>query len=145
MPARYQEALPKAAVEEAFHSFDENRSGALDEGELRLALTKLGLDASRDETAALMHKYDGDGNRRLGLPEFTRLVSELRAFYARQPTSPRGDVSPRGSVSQPPRKSVLGGRPPSASSQRRPSASSVGSSASSARRSVSRRDSRYGD
>jgi len=71
-PARVPEA-----VRRAFARFDRNESGGLDPAELKNALSQLGMGASDAETIAVLRRYDADGNRRISLHEFSRLVREL--------------------------------------------------------------------
>ena len=48
--------------------------------ELRNALQALGLSTDTAQAAAVMQRYDDDASGRLELPEFRRLVQELRRF-----------------------------------------------------------------
>ena len=73
-------AAPTEAVRQAFNDADYDRSGAVDERELAGALKALGMEASPEETASILAKYDRDQSGRLELGEFTNLVQELRGF-----------------------------------------------------------------
>ena len=73
---------PTASVRDAFDAADRNRSGTLDQRELSTALKQLGLEASSEETAAILQKYDKDQSGQLELGEFTVLVQELHAFQS---------------------------------------------------------------
>ena len=65
----------------AFAQFDTDSDGGLTAREVRTALRKLGLpDATADDAIATLHKYDGDGDGKLDLPEFGKLVQELTRY-----------------------------------------------------------------
>ena len=68
-----------------FARFDRDNSGTLELGELGAALRHLGLDASTDETIAIMHKYDASQDGKLDIVEFNGLVIELSQFLQEQP------------------------------------------------------------
>ena len=75
-------------VSAAFIKFDANKSGHLGVSELHAALGHLGLDVqSSAETRQIMNKYDTDGDRKMSLDEFAKLVKELKAFFASQPAA----------------------------------------------------------
>ena len=64
----------------AFALFDTDRSGALSRRELRAALSKLGLEVDRAESAEVLKKYDTNGDGTLDIREFNALVEQLVAL-----------------------------------------------------------------
>ena len=78
-PVRFREDDIKAA----FRHFDDDNSGDIDVSELREALKHLGVNADGSQARAVMQRYDG-GSGTLKLPEFRRLVTELRQFKSGQ-------------------------------------------------------------
>lgn len=73
---------PGDEVHQMFTRVDADRSGDIDVEELRRALEALGLLTDSRQAAQLLAKYDADASRRLELPEFRTLVSELRRFQS---------------------------------------------------------------
>eukprot|EP00966_Prymnesium_polylepis_P100459 2326709-Prymnesium_polylepis.1 len=67
-------------IARAFAAFNADNSGTIEARELRPALQQLGLEASSDETRAILRRYDSTGDARLQLEEFTRLVEDIRAY-----------------------------------------------------------------
>lgn len=64
-----------------FTTFDVDHSGTLDAKELLPALTKLGLAASADEVAQILHAWDENENGLIDLLEFSALVRDLQVFH----------------------------------------------------------------
>jgi Ca2+-binding EF-hand superfamily protein len=64
----------------AFQAFDSNRSGKLDYKELMPALIWLGFEASEEQAALLVRRYDANSSGLLDLSEFAELVSQWRAW-----------------------------------------------------------------
>ena len=74
---------PEDDIKAAFRRFDDDNSGDIDVSELREALKHLGVNADGSQARAVMQRYDG-GSGTLKLPEFRRLVTELRQFKSGQ-------------------------------------------------------------
>lgn len=72
------------AITAAFRSFDCDGSGAIDVGELRLALGALGLHADSEETSEILRRYDADRNSTIDQREFTKLVKDVMRFQTHQ-------------------------------------------------------------
>ena len=72
----------------AFYHFDTDRSGELDVRELKSALAKLGLESTGAEVVQIMRKYDSAGDGTINLLEFSKLVADLRAYFASKPPAP---------------------------------------------------------
>jgi len=72
-----------------FEQYDRDRSGDLDVGELKAALSKLGLPSDTSGAAQVFDKFDANRSGRLELEEFYRLVEQLRAFNGQ--TDPMAD------------------------------------------------------
>jgi Ca2+-binding EF-hand superfamily protein len=71
-----------------FRRFDADNSGDLDVAKVNQALNELGLSVDSAGAADLLSRYDTDGNGRLSLPEFSLLVTELRAFQQQSAAPP---------------------------------------------------------
>ena len=67
-------------VSRTFSHWDRDRSGKLEVGELEKALRELGLQTDTESAAKVLVKYDVDGSFGIELPEFRRMVADLRAF-----------------------------------------------------------------
>lgn len=52
-------------VQNAFRTFDEDKSGSVSASEFRLALAALGFDVTDAEFAKLLEKYDANGDGEL--------------------------------------------------------------------------------
>jgi len=88
-----------------FKKHDRDASNDIDVQELRAALQELGLNApTEQQTAAILRKYDANGNGRIDIQEFLNLVSELIEFKkaaARDPVDgmfARFDINRNGSI-----------------------------------------------
>ncbi len=64
-------------VRAAFVHFDTNRSGDIDVRELRAALKHMGIDATGDEAAQVLRRYDTNPDGKLDLGEFAALVADI--------------------------------------------------------------------
>ena len=62
-------SAPRVQVKRAFSEFDKDGSGCLDEEELGMALTMLGIKAGKTELRKIFLKYDEDGNGEIDLQE----------------------------------------------------------------------------
>ena len=69
-------------VNALFQQYDADRSGAIDRNELRNAMNGLGLNADDRQCAAILAKFDANGNGVLEKGEFSHLVRELRQFQS---------------------------------------------------------------
>ena len=76
-------AAPDDALD-AFRRYDRDGSGDIDVSELRDALRGMGLPTDTAQAATVLAKYDADRSGRLELPEFRRLVDELKRFQEGQ-------------------------------------------------------------
>jgi Ca2+-binding EF-hand superfamily protein len=72
-------------IRTAFVRFDTNRSGKLDQRELRAALRELGVDADEREAANVLQRYDANANGLMDVGEFTSLVRQLARSGALAP------------------------------------------------------------
>ncbi|KAL3893740.1 MAG: hypothetical protein SGPRY_014024 [Prymnesium sp.] len=88
-------SIPES-VKAVFVRFDTNNSGAINSGELRAALTELGIRADAEQVRSILLRYDADATRLLELEEFARLVEDIATYSSHKGlSSPRLD---RGSV-----------------------------------------------
>ena len=87
-----------ANVEKAFRLFDTDRSGDIDQTELRKALQNLGMEADSAQTREVMRKYDRAGRGKLGLDEFNKLVQELLEFQKKQGIGPKDEPYGKGAA-----------------------------------------------
>ena len=72
-------------IRAVFEKYDHNRSGKLDFSELHTALKGMGLDASSNQSAEIIKRFDTDGNGLMELDEFSNLVWKLReSLYPQQ-------------------------------------------------------------
>jgi len=71
-------------VRESFDMHDADRSGGIEQGELRRALGSMGYDTSTGEAVQVLRKYDPDKNGRLDLIEFHQLVQDLEKHQKRR-------------------------------------------------------------
>ena len=71
----------------AFAHFDKDSNGQLSPRELRQALTRLGVEATGDEAAAILRKFDADGSKALEIGEFAALAEQLRQLRAFAPAA----------------------------------------------------------
>ena len=71
-------------VRESFDMHDADRSGGIEQGELRRALGSMGYDTSTGEAVQVLRKYDPDKNGRLDLVEFHQLVQDLEKHQKRR-------------------------------------------------------------
>mmetsp|Transcript_20812 Transcript_20812/g.53106 ORF Transcript_20812/g.53106 Transcript_20812/m.53106 type:complete len:565 (-) Transcript_20812:409-2103(-) len=72
---------------QVFEQFDVDRSGFISTAELRIALSKLGVQMSHPETADLLHKYDADKSGTIEFSEFRQLAEELPSLVGREKDS----------------------------------------------------------
>merc|ERR1711988_1163709 len=89
---------PSETVGQVFTRFDTDESGDLDVAETKQALNALGLASDTAGAAAVLAKYDADGNGRLSKPEFRLLVKELKQFQAQSGGAPPTPAPPTPSV-----------------------------------------------
>ncbi|XP_048358189.1 parvalbumin alpha [Sphaerodactylus townsendi] len=71
--------LSKGDVEKVFHILDKDRSGFIEEDELKFVLKGFsadGRDLSDKETKTFLAAGDKDGDGKIGVDEFTTLVAE---------------------------------------------------------------------
>uniref|UniRef100_A0A7N5JAX4 Parvalbumin n=1 Tax=Ailuropoda melanoleuca TaxID=9646 RepID=A0A7N5JAX4_AILME len=71
--------IPAEEVTKVFHILDADRSGFMEEGEVKLILKgfcKDGRALSDKETKDLLLAGDKDGDGKIGVEEFTALVAE---------------------------------------------------------------------
>merc|ERR1711965_1152258 len=64
----------KKEVKEAFDLFDTDGSGAIDAGELSIAMQALGFNPSSSEIAKMMKDIDTDGNATVEYEEFLEMM-----------------------------------------------------------------------
>ena len=79
-PAKGGGGMDAASVKAAFDAFDIDRSGDIDEKELRGALKKLGMDVNARDTEAVLRRYVTGGKQTLSVHDFAKLVNDLRDF-----------------------------------------------------------------
>ena len=72
---------PQDQIARMFHTFDADGSHSIEHHELVAALNSLGLQADGAKAAAVLKRYDADGNGRLDADEWRRLVTDLAAFH----------------------------------------------------------------
>ena len=75
-------ATPNESVGDIFRRFDVDRSGSLDAGELRAALSDLGLPVDSAAASEVLQRYDEDRSGRIEMSAFRKLVKDLKAFQA---------------------------------------------------------------
>ena len=61
----------------------DSTAGLIGSAELRPALESLGLNATAEQTAAVLARYDDDKSGTLELPEFEKLVHDLADYFAK--------------------------------------------------------------
>jgi len=83
-------------TEKAFNKFDVDGGGTIEADELQMTMDSLGLRLSDEEVAALVEKYDVDGDAQFDLEEFRTMVRDM----IRDDTPEPGD-EPREPVSLP--------------------------------------------
>lgn len=66
-----------AHVQKAFRMFDEDKSGALDHSEFKLALRSLGINMSERDFTTLCMQYDSSGDGSISYDEFNSRVGPL--------------------------------------------------------------------
>lgn len=71
-------ALVKTVL--AFVKYDVDKSGTIDEDELREAMRRLGLRIGSLDSSTVFRRYDADGNGSLDVVEFAVLVRDLQLF-----------------------------------------------------------------
>ena len=69
-----------------FGQYDKDRSGLLTTRELRSALTSLGLQADTKQAMAILFDFDRNGDGKLDVHEFSRLLRQLRDQQGVRPT-----------------------------------------------------------
>ena len=82
-------------VSESFNLHDADRSGGIEQGELRRALASMGFDTSTGEAIHALRKYDPDKNGRLDLIEFHTLVQDLEKFQKREAAAEAEEAAAR--------------------------------------------------
>ena len=91
-------------IRAVFEKYDHNRSGKLDFSELHTALKGMGLDASSNQSAEIIKRFDTDGNGLMELDEFSNLVWKLReSLYPRRGTGGGSSAQAASSSSAAPR------------------------------------------
>ena len=73
------EVVVEDNVRAAFNNFDNDEDGHIDVSELHTALEALGLPCGEAQTAAVLAKFDNDGNLTLEVEEFQKLGASPRA------------------------------------------------------------------
>ena len=68
------QAQSAGRVKEVFADIDADRSGSIDKRELMTAMKTLRIDVSSQEMDDLFHRYDTDGDGRLGYAEYLQLL-----------------------------------------------------------------------
>ena len=58
-------------IKEAFELFDQDRDGALDHHELKVAMRALGFDVKKAEVQAILREYDRNGEGLISERDFT--------------------------------------------------------------------------
>ena len=86
-----------ARADAIFSAVDRDGSGDISTKELRPALSQLGLNTSSAQTAALMARYDADGEGTLDRAEFLALVRSAELEEVPRPATRLGPVSPHPS------------------------------------------------
>jgi len=71
---------PPDDIERVFRQFDVDVSGDIDVDELTTALNALGVRSDGSQAELIMGRYRSANSAGLRLPEFRRLVTELRQF-----------------------------------------------------------------
>jgi len=69
---------------QVFEQFDVDRSGFISTAELRIALSKLGVQMSHPETQNLLDEYDEDKSGTIEFSEFRRLAEDLPSIVGRE-------------------------------------------------------------
>lgn len=80
-------------VTRTFRVHDADANNQIDVNECRAALDALGLAADAAQAAEVVRRYDSEGKGSLGIADFRKLVSELRAFQARPSPAPSQELS----------------------------------------------------
>jgi centrin-3 len=62
-------------IQEAFELFDTEKSGMIDESELKVAMRALGFMVRRPEVRRIMQERDHDNNGKIGFEEFVDIVA----------------------------------------------------------------------
>ena len=75
-------------VERIFRRYDADNSGDIDVDELRQALPSLGISVDGQQARQVMQRFAAAGQTTLSLPEFRRLVEELKSFQRSPGRSP---------------------------------------------------------
>ena len=60
----------------AFHMFDRDGNGKIDDEELMSIMHTLGVEASKEEVGELLRSADKDGNGTIDITEFITLMSD---------------------------------------------------------------------
>ena len=94
--AKHGDANISEDVRRAFKQFDSDGSGDIDSKELLDALKMLGMDASSIQARQILSRYTVGSRNTLGLPEFAKLVADLKAHTGKDPTTPTGKSPARG-------------------------------------------------
>eukprot|EP00755_Sulcionema_specki_P018616 Sspe_Gene.67346::Locus_39740_Transcript_1_1_Confidence_1.000_Length_542::g.67346::m.67346/K16465/CETN1; centrin-1 len=73
-------SLSMEQIKEAFHLFDTDGSGAIDNDEMALAMKALGFELSKEEITEMIRAVDKDSNSLIEYDEFEKmLVSRMTA------------------------------------------------------------------
>eukprot|EP00195_Chlamydomonas_chlamydogama_P012241 CAMPEP_0202901562 /NCGR_PEP_ID=MMETSP1392-20130828/14326_1 /ASSEMBLY_ACC=CAM_ASM_000868 /TAXON_ID=225041 /ORGANISM="Chlamydomonas chlamydogama, Strain SAG 11-48b" /LENGTH=201 /DNA_ID=CAMNT_0049588143 /DNA_START=103 /DNA_END=709 /DNA_ORIENTATION=- len=65
-----------AQFKEAFELFDADKSGCIDEKELRACMRAVGFDVSKQEVQRMIASVDDDGSGTIEFPEFMKLMCQ---------------------------------------------------------------------
>ncbi|GAO48899.1 cell division control protein 31 [Saitoella complicata NRRL Y-17804] len=66
----------KHEIKEAFDLFDNDRDGAIDYHELKVAMKALGFDAEKNEVLKILDENDRSGQRKIKYEDFARVMTE---------------------------------------------------------------------
>ena len=69
----------------ALQRMDADKDGALERGELFAAVQRMGLRLTPAQLGALMDRFDANGNGRIDISEFTRVLDQMHAARTPQP------------------------------------------------------------
>ncbi|KAL1519075.1 hypothetical protein AB1Y20_003342 [Prymnesium parvum] len=69
-------------MRELFNSFDTDKSGKIDLNELEQAMSRLGIDTTKEKLAAMMDEADEDKNHTISFDEFVKVVERSKTTGA---------------------------------------------------------------